>query len=365
MIRFFLAVCHWGVGLALVFPAAEAMARLDDWIHYRTPIDHNVDRERDLTTVDAFGLHGRPHGRFRDFRLNRFGFRGPEITEAPDATRMRIMLLGASETFGLVESRDKEYPAQLAVKLADRSRYEIINAAVPGMTLRMIRHYWIHWASRFKPEWVLIYPTPLFYLDNEPPVAPEFSINVFRERFAIPPRFGLRIKQRATDTIRTIAPAYVRTFRANRSIQASLAASKAPIFQEIPQERMTLYIQDLRLLGEEIEKCNARPIFLTHANRAGANPDDYDKRLANQMRMFFPRATVGTMLAFERESNERLRALCAQQNWAVIDMDKSFSGDKPSFSDFTHFNDQGAGKFADILAESLRKEIHAIPARRP
>ena len=85
--------------VAVVFlPAAEGMARLDDWFRNDVPLLANPDRDRDLTVRDKYGVHGRPGGSFRKWKLNEFGFRGPEIFGAPAPGRTRLMVLGASES---------------------------------------------------------------------------------------------------------------------------------------------------------------------------------------------------------------------------------------------------------------------------
>ena len=150
---------------------AEGVARLDDWLQYDVPLNANPDRERDLTIVDDHGIHGRPHGRYRKWELNSFGFRGPEITEQPSNGTTRVMIIGASETFGLYESPGKEYPRQLAeiLKASGQGCFEIVNAAMAGITLPTMKGYWNSWASRFGAQVVLIYPSPIFYLDEKAP----------------------------------------------------------------------------------------------------------------------------------------------------------------------------------------------------
>jgi hypothetical protein len=63
--------------------AAEFTARLEDWITTDVPFLASPDRERDLVVRNDQVPHGRPHGRYRKWQLNAFGFRGPEITEVP------------------------------------------------------------------------------------------------------------------------------------------------------------------------------------------------------------------------------------------------------------------------------------------
>src|SRR6188768_3430358 len=107
-------------------------------------------------------------GRYRHCLLNDFGFRHGRMSIEPRPGTQRVIVLGASEAFGLYEAAGHEFPAQLGERLKDR-RFEVINAALTGLTLASSIHYWESWVSRFKPAVVVIYPSPLFYLRDSPP----------------------------------------------------------------------------------------------------------------------------------------------------------------------------------------------------
>ena len=156
----------------IVVFAAEVTARVDDRIRYGIPFASTPD-SRDLTIVDSLGTRGQPGARYKGWQLNNFGFRGPDITAQPTTGCTRVMVLGASETFGYYETPGKEYPAQLADSLRDAGCFDVINAAVAGMGLRQQVWMWKNHASRFRPDYVLIYPTPLFYLRSDTSTQPQ------------------------------------------------------------------------------------------------------------------------------------------------------------------------------------------------
>src|SRR4051794_34534884 len=91
----------WCIALVVCLTSGEIAARLDDELWNDTPFFANPDREPDLILHDSDCIRGRPGGAYRKWKLNAFGFRGPEIAERPSAGMKRVMLLGASETFGL------------------------------------------------------------------------------------------------------------------------------------------------------------------------------------------------------------------------------------------------------------------------
>ena len=101
---------------AVLVMLGEVGARIDERVRYGTPIGASPDMNGDLTVQDSIGLRGRPHGQFKNFRLNSEGFRSPEgtLTPMPKPGCVRVMTFGSSETFGYEEPPGQEYPAQLA-----------------------------------------------------------------------------------------------------------------------------------------------------------------------------------------------------------------------------------------------------------
>ena len=119
-------------GLLFLF-ILEISARVDDAVKWGAPLLGIYSRES-LTLVDELGYRNRPNSQFEKWKINSFGFRGDEIKrEAPEGT-VRIMVLGASETFGLYEEPGKEFPAQLEAELnhACHGCFQVLNGAVTG-----------------------------------------------------------------------------------------------------------------------------------------------------------------------------------------------------------------------------------------
>ena len=181
--------------------SAEAVSRIDDWIFSDVPLYASPSRDRDLTIQETWGIRGRPHGHYRRWALNSHGFLGPEATAEP--VGQRVMVLGASETFGLYESKGNDYPAMLTgeLKRNGNAAIEIVNAAVAGMSLPAMTVYWENWASKFKPSAVLVYPSSHFYLADTPPAPP-----ISRSPLPPPPASGItsRFAERLQDQLRQI-----------------------------------------------------------------------------------------------------------------------------------------------------------------
>ena len=326
---------------------AEAASRLDDWIRLGVPLLAAPNRQRDLVETESWGSHGKPHGRYRKWQLNDFGFRSPPMDRESDPARPRILILGASETFGLYESADMEYPAQLARRL--EKQYEVVNAAMAGITLKSMLPYWDNWAGHFGARKVLIYPSPMFYLDDTPPELPKESI----AKELPGGRFQLRLAGRLKDVYHSL-PAWVRGLREQWVVDEQSAGKDAGwTFTSVPPNRLALFREDLESLVCRIRRSGAEPILLTHAVSAAWPPRAEDEAYLRAMRMFFPRATSETLVEFERQANRIVRDLAGAKGLVLIDVDGALSGRRELFADMVHFNDAGATELADLLARRL------------
>ncbi len=96
--------------LLLILVTAEVAVRVEEWFRWRTPIGSPLQVATDLAIRDATGIHPAPNTAFRKWRFNSVGTRGAEPVDGVP----RLIVTGASESFGLYESPDREYPKQLA-----------------------------------------------------------------------------------------------------------------------------------------------------------------------------------------------------------------------------------------------------------
>ncbi len=70
-----------------------------------------------------FGIH---------VRVNRLGFRGPEIVTVPPEGTQRVLFLGDSVVFGQGVAEEETMSAELARRLSAHGSYEVVNAGAQG-----------------------------------------------------------------------------------------------------------------------------------------------------------------------------------------------------------------------------------------
>ena len=343
------------LALLIALAAAELTARVYDRLRYDMPM-WTAESMQSLVYRDSLTIRGLPEGRYNHFALNRYGFRGPEIDSLPSPGCVRIMALGASETFGFTESDGKNYTSQLADSLRGQGCYQVINAGIMGITGPNLIRFWTLWASHFRPALVIVYPTPKFYLDDPAPspLQPE-SPHVL----ARPPWWHLRLFDHLHDRLQI--PSTVQAWRTRRAIaRATEGRPPSWFFTDVPRDRMEAFGRDLDSLMVAIRVTGATPVLVAHATRYGPTLNAADRQILLGWRLLTPRATEAATLAFERASEQVVRDVAARRHVLLVNADSAMTGHSSYFADSQHFTDQGAGVFAGLLSRAIR----ALP-RRP
>jgi hypothetical protein len=265
--------------------------------------------------------------------------------------------MGASETLGYYESPGKEYPAQLADTLRVHGCFEVLNTAVAGMSLPGQIQLWENWVSRFKPDVVLIYPTPTIYLGTE---APRFSSLPRGTTTRPKAQFAFRILDRLQSKVEY--PAFIQQRRIAKRI--AFETSNKPegwLFEKQPQDRLELLRAHLDSLVRSIRSRGALPVLATHAMRFQLPLSPQEQQLLSSWRQFTPRATETTLLSFETGAADVVRQLAKENGVPLVDLAAFMTGKPPLFADFTHFTDTGAAVAASHMAEAI---VKAIPSNR-
>ena len=337
-------------GLALVaFLSAELAARLDDRLRLGIPFGHTPDYDRDLKFRDWFGVRGKPNGRYRRWHLDSTGFRGPDVARAKVPGCRRVMVLGASETFGLYEPDGREYPAQLRDSLETRGCFEVLNAAVAGMGLEGIIRYWENYGAAFAPDIVVVYPSPTFYLSNNDPTWPQILTKA-------QPAPDLPFRPRILESMHNVwgTPDFIQTRRVDRWIARDRAARSGDwLFQTVPSTRLAEFMRDLDSLVTSIRARGSTPVVMTHAMRFANPVDPRDSFELKSWSQFTPRATEETMLAFEHAAAAEMRTDAARQRIPLVDLDSALTGRRELFGDAIHFLEGGSAIVAGLLTERV------------
>jgi hypothetical protein len=308
-----------------------------------------------LRTTDEIGTRNRPGARFEKWVINSAGFRGPELQVEKAHGVVRVGVAGASEVFGLYESPDKDVTAQLRQQLSASApgRFEVVNLASAGITPPRMRELFERWAGRFGFDAVVVYPTPAFYLDVDPPshtVGPHAGHGA-----SAPEAFSLRLPDKLWRALRELLPAGLQAWLKRVQLD-KVRRAHAPqwVWSAAPPERVALFESDLLELVQSIERSGARVILATHANRFPSPPRSEDEAIMLGWIRFYPRATPECLLDMERQANDAIRRLGSEHGLRVVDVQELTGKDPRYYADFSHFTDEGAARVASALGAEVR-----------
>jgi len=97
-------------------------------------------------------------------KVNRFGFRGPEINKNKAPDTKRIFCVGDSTTFGHFLDYEKTYCALLSEKLKGKLKsgknIETINAGIPGTAITEHGYFIKNKVIQFEPDIIVLYTVP-------------------------------------------------------------------------------------------------------------------------------------------------------------------------------------------------------------
>jgi len=348
-------------GLLAFGVAFEATARVEDFIRYGMPLTAPYRSEVDLVVHDSLGIHGRPGAQYLKWALNSIGTRGPEVSRHRAPGVLRVAATGASETFGQSEAPGREYPRQLedslrarleAGGLAPFRSVEVLNVAFFGMSLPTATQDVRLRIAGFEPQVVVLYPTSVQYLNDEPPtaVAPVRGSAPAPDVWAsLRPRAVLRLREE----VKRLAPLAWRElfWRAEvRRQQATHAAGWR--YTSVPQDRVAAFEADLRAFVGAVRAIGAEPVLATHANRfVGGTVSD--SSLLTAWERAYPRPEGQVLLAFDSLGAEVVRRVAADSGVALADVRAALSGCVACFADYAHFTDEGAARVAGTVASAL------------
>ena len=330
---------------------SEVAVRADDYFRKGIPLGAAPSYD-DLVLHDGLGPHGRPNGRYAEFRLNSLGFRSSEAALVTRPGCWRVMAIGSSETFGTGTTLGQEYPAQLQDSLSIQGCYQVLNAALVGMGLRAMIQYWTTWASRAHPDLVVVLAIPTLYLGVAAPVFPAHA----KQPKLAPARTSFRLSSRLFERLHDYIhyPDFIQRQRVQNALDV-LTAGRPPdwYFQSVPGDRLAQYRRDLDSLVVAIRATGSEPILATYPIIFASALLPEDSSLMAAWRQYSPRAQPAVMLSFTSAANEAVRELGHERGVRVVDLAARMNGRQALFADITHYNNEGAHIVAGLVARTI------------
>jgi hypothetical protein len=327
----------------LFFSVWEICARVDDHMEEGAPLFGNHAMSA-MLTHDDYGVVGRPYGHFGKWKLNALGYRGPDIHR----DTLKIICIGASETFGMGESPGMEYPRQLERVLNSRRpdlHVEVVNVAYAGQSLRTFSHRIDRTVDTLSPRVAILYPGFLGYINDASIDQPD-QLDWIRE----PHGFHSRIVDKMLQSIDRM-PQWAEDMRFRFHIWRAVRKNRV-IVETIPESHVDHFRSDLRAVLDGLQQRHVCPVLVTHATFFGQSVEPNERYMLAAWRRFEPNLADDGWLDVERRMNAVIRQEARERHLTLVEAANVLSGPE-NFSDWVHFTNRGANIMANLIADKV------------
>ena len=361
VISFVFAIIVFGLSI-------ELCIRVEQYLRFGAPIfgEYHVE----ILRADGKNV---PNAQFEKWKNNNLGFRGPDITVKKPEGKIRVACIGASETYGLYESPDKEWPAQLRDLLP--AQYEVVNTAVVGLSLKTIPYYMKKHVFPIEPDIIVIVASPLFMIAKQNMQIIETVETINEKKQEAPKEI-----QRLSIVERLIIS--VRVIEKTKQLIKQLLVKNFPFFLQKIYSMQLAKFETETLKGmkpfdsapeadlKNLKKAIEQTIYLVTANDSKLIFCTYPALISNEAFTKYPEKMLGSRrfhaslsIAGMRDSlikgNEIISDTSLEKNVAVADVAKVIPQTSDYFEDSVHYTDNGARLFAETVAAKILSDSEA------
>ena len=357
-LQFVARLCLW---LMLALLTLEISARTEDKLRYGADFFGNYSLDS-LYRSDELGKYGRPFASYLKWHLNEAGYRGPGLREGT----FRIACVGSSETFGLYDTAENEWPRQLERTLNQRSGtqgYEVIDAAYPGLSIGTSLLRLPQMLDAVHPQMVVIYPSYVSYIENDQPQSWPVRSKAHPELKPEQRRFEWKIRARTMTFLKASVPDGVQDWI--RGLEVRREAQQTAVMERLPERNVAAFQMDLARLVTELEGQGIHVVLLTHASRFGKTVTPEDGPMLTFWRTFYPMLEERGLLDMEARMSAVVREVGARTGTPVVDGANLISPGSVNFVEFVHFTDAGANRLATLVADEIGREAAAVTVPAP
>jgi hypothetical protein len=348
----------------------EICARVDDALRYGAPLWGEYTANC-LKSKDSEGIpYNVPKARFEKWQNNTLGFRGPEITLIKPTKTLRVVCLGASESYGLYESPGKEWPAQLR-DLLRTTHYQVINASVVGLTVSSYEAYLQKYVLPLHPDIIICFVNPFFYATSfektqELPMAPTKPASkvpvkspiALIKRIISNARCLPKIKQVVKKALQHSFPKELQRYQVWNLRRQVAAAESVRLGGRKPKDTVsdasvTRFKKDLSALVSFLEQRHVKVMLSTYPSLMGRdNLSTYPEQFLDNRRFFVEFSLKGMSDVLEKY-NSVVSEVAVERGALLIDCQHLVPKTDEYFGDNVHYTDRGARQIAEGIAKEL------------
>lgn len=360
----------FAVAVVVFLLTIEVCARIDNAIRYGAPLWGEYTANS-LKSSDTEGIsYNVPNARFEKWQNNGHGFRGPEIATVKSPGTVRVVCLGASESYGLYESPGMEWPAQLRTLLPS-PKYQVINVSVVGLGLSSYEAYLKKYVLRLEPDIVVCFVNPLFYAtgfekkQGSPiPTSKAEARTTTKKPISHPNNITAQIrslpklKQVLKQALQNSFPKVLKRYQVwnlqkqiNEAELKNLRGLKPK--DAVSPASATSFSNDLSRLVSFLQSRHINVLLSTYpALISRDNLSTYPDIFMDNRRFFIGFSFLGMIDVLEKY-NFAIRAVATTQGIMFADCQSAIPKTDHYFGDNVHYTDQGASTVAKVIAEVI------------
>ena len=350
----------------------EICARVDDWFNYNAPILAKYTSEC-LREYDAEGIrHNIPFVRFEKWRINNMGFRGEDIDLHAEKNKIKVVCMGASETFGLYETENNEWPAQLGRLLGDK--YCVINASVVGQFLENWQKYLAKYIMNVAPDIIILHINPFKYSQGNisernsntekkrvesAAQRTSLGINVISVIKSV--KEDLRIIPKIKQVLKGVLPDRLVKHYQLMSMKKQVEEKQERVLGEmspsdsLPEKNIALFKRDLEALITYLKSKNIQIMVTSYPMLLNKkNIDEYPEIFFDFRRFYIDLSLIGLIDA-QSKFNDSCREVAQSYGLDFVDLDAVLPKTTCEFGDNVHYTDQGAEIIAKAVSNSIQQ----------
>jgi len=347
----------------------EICARVDDLLTYNAPLLSKYTSFR-LRTIDTDGIPVNvPSIRFEKWQNNRFGFRGPDIEEAKPDNIVRIVCMGQSESYGLYENPDMEWPAQLSSMLSG-SLFEVINASVVGMGLEKCYAYLDKYVFKFNPDVIILCINPYGYAavyerssERNPGPAGAGKNKIVRSSLKLSDIIdNVRVFPKMKQSIKKLLPpSILHSYQLKKSVSELKQAEEKVLKGKKPKDYISetvlnKYREDVERLITQISEKGISVIILSYPALLDKNNINLYPHIHASQRFWLVEYSLNGAIDISTKIDSVMKVIAEEKQLGFVDSRFSPPHDPDHFSDGVHYTNEGARIVAENVARVILKQ---------
>lgn len=353
--------------------AMEVSARIDDMFKYGAPFFSKYTYGKLLGRDENYIRYNVPHSHFEKWKINNLGFRGHDVSPPKPKGTLRVFCMGSSETFGLYEDKDKEWPSQLSSHL--EGNFQVMNSSVTGQFLDRYEPYIERYVLKWEPDIIILHLNFYSYstgIDKSRTLKKNTEEGkesiTFKQASAalISSVFeNVRLTPKIKQTIKKLLPRKIFMKYETWQMQKEVTQLERKLTRQpsdyIDPENLKVFRKDLKDLITYLQDKGIKVVLSSYPSLMTEQNINTYPHVFLDARRFCIKLSFKGMMDAAAKFNDEIKSVAEECGAFYVDIDSALPKNMDYFGDNIHYTNQGAKVIAAKVAESIKKDIMRHP----